>query len=477
MGSMLELARESAFGVMATYSESDTSQQYYQQLLQTPVASPLINVLKTKSAIVSLDATVDGLLARVPAGPIRYAVGVQFRDESFGSTYFLPVTDNTFYPSRRVRAAYGELRVPLVGPGGGHGDSALEFTLADRAEKYSDFGSTNNPQGGVIWKPFDGVSVRGTYGKSFKAPLLSQLNPVPDQVAILPAAIFVPAPGGVLNTLAVNGGNPALRPEKATVWTVGLDLAPPQVAGLAVKLTYYDIVFRDQIATANAAFCLCDAYLETAIFAPPILNRNPTVAQIQQLLAEPSFTNIFNVDPATIGAIFDGRYLNLSTVKTKGLDFRLGYKAQIAGSRFETGVDGTYIFAFDNQFTPTAPVASILNTVFNPSALRLRGRAVLMRGGFTAGVYLNFVNAYTNNEITPYEHVASWITADAIASYEFAAAGGARRGLSLSLSVVNLAGRDPPYVLNPSAGYNVNYDGANANALGRYISLRLGKRW
>jgi outer membrane receptor protein involved in Fe transport len=477
VGSMLELARETAFGVTATYSESDTSQQYYQQLLQTPVASPLVNVLKTKSVIASLDATVDGLLAKVPAGSIRYAVGAQFRNESFGSTYFVPVTDNFFYPSRRVRAAYGELRVPLLGPSATRGDPALEITLADRAEKYSDFGSTNNPQGGVLWKPFEGVSVRGTYGKSFKAPLLSQLNPVPSQVVIAPAALFVPATGGTFNTLAVIGGNPSLRPEKATVWTAGLDLAPAEIAGLTVKLTYYDIVFRSQIATAAAAFCLCDIYVDTAIFTPPILNRNPTGAQIQQLLAEPSYSNIFNVDPATIGAIFDGRFLNLSTVKTKGMDFRLGYKGQIGEFRFDTGVDGTYIFTFDNQFTATAPTASILNTVYNPSALRLRGHALLTHGGLTTGVYLNFVNAYTNNQITPYEHVASWTTADAIANYEFSAAGRASRGLSLSLSIVNLSGRDPPYVLNPASGFNVNYDGANANALGRYISLRLGKRW
>jgi outer membrane receptor protein involved in Fe transport len=389
----------------------------------------------------------------------------------------VPATDNFFYPSRRVTAAYVELRLPLAGPRGSRGDPALEITLADRGEKYSDFGSTNNPQGGAIWKPFEGISVRGTYGKSFKAPLLSQLNPVPSQVVIAPAAIFVPAPGGTLNTLAVIGGNPALKPEKATVWTAGLDLTPPEIAGLTVKLTYYDIVFREQIATVEGAFCLCDAYLDTTIFAPPILNRNPTNAQIQQLLAEPSYANIFNVDPATIGAILDGRFLNLSTVKTKGLDFRMGYKGQIAESGFDTGVDGSYIFTFDNQFTATAPMAPILNTVYNPSALRLRGRALLTRGGLTGGVYLNFVNAYTNNQITPYEHVASWTTADAIASYEFAATRGASRGLSLSLSVVNLAGRDPPYVLNPASGFNVNYDGANANALGRYFSLRLGKRW
>jgi hypothetical protein len=38
-----------------------------------------------------------------------------------------------------------------------------------------------------------------------------------------------------------------------------------------------------------------------------------------------------------------------------------------------------------------------------------------------------------------------------------------------------LTDRPPPYVSNPS--YPITYDGVNANALGRYISLRLQKRW
>ena len=43
----------------------------------------------------------------------------------------------------------------------------------------------------------------------------------------------------------------------------------------------------------------------------------------------------------------------------------------------------------------------------------------------------------------------------------------------------NLANRAPPYVNSSftTLGYGITYDGVNANALGRYFSLRLQKRW
>jgi hypothetical protein len=145
-------------------------------------------------------------------------------------------------------------------------------------------------------------------------------------------------------------------------------------------------------------------------------------------------------------------------------------------TQYETGLDGTYIFSFDDQFTNSAPVTSFRNTVFNPTDLRLRGRAIMTRGPLSIGLYLNFTNAYSNNDVTPEEHVSSWTTADAVANYDLASDGGPLHGLAVTLSVINLTDRNPPYVANPN-GFPINYDGANANALGRYISLRLQKRW
>jgi outer membrane receptor protein involved in Fe transport len=351
--------------------------------------------------------------------------------------------------------------------------------LADRAEHYSDFGSTNNPQFGLIGKASSSVTIRGTYGTSFVAPLLSQLNPVPSQVVPLPGAVFNPVPGETIpNTLALFGGNPGLTPEKAKVWTVGLDFKPPEVEGLTAKLTYYDIVFTNEIITADASFNQLDAFIDEAILGPNIVQRNPPSSLVQQLISEPTYENPFNVNPATIGAIYDSESMNLSSVKTRGLDFGLGYKRTILGTGIDTGIDGGYIFAFDNQFSSTAPVVSILNTSYNPINLRLRARALATRGPLSGGVYINFTNDYSDNNVIPYAHVSSWTTADAVATYAFGSSGGSPNGLTVALSVINLTNRAPPFVLNPSsAAYPINYDGVNANALGRFISLRLQKRW
>jgi iron complex outermembrane receptor protein len=474
VGIAVSLPRQSKLAIDGTYSESDTSQQYFQI---PPADSPLVYILKTKSALASLDANLDGILAATPAGPIHYAVGAQYRRETFGNSYFFPPTDNTFYPKRNVDSGYVEMHVPLVGESGASpGSPELELTLADRAEHYSDFGGTNNPQVGTIWKPVTGLAIRGTYGTSFKAPLLSELNPIPSQVVPFPGSLFNPAPGGTPNTLDVDGGNPNLKPEKATVWTVGLDFKPPEIDGLTSKLTYYDIVFKDEIVSAESIVSAANAFVDEAILGPEIVQRNPPSSLVQQLTSLPTYENPLNVNPATIGAIFNERYLNLSTVKTRGLDFAVGYTTSIEGARIDTGIDGTYIFNFDNQFANTAPVTSFLNTSYNPINLKFRGRTVITRGPLSVGTYLNFTNDYTDTNITPNGHVSSWTTVDANITYEFGSAKVPFNGVTVALSVINLANRAPPYVSNPF-GYPITYDGVNANALGRYISLRLQKRW
>jgi iron complex outermembrane receptor protein len=297
-------------------------------------------------------------------------------------------------------------------------------------------------------------------------------------VVPIPSTLFNPVPGETIpNTLAVDGGNPNLGPEKARVWTVGLDFKPPEVEGLTAKLTYYDIVFTNEIITADTSFSQPDAFVDEAILGPNIVQRNPPSSLVQQLISEPTFVNPLHVNPATIGAIYDSESMNLSSAKTRGLDFGLGYKGTISGTGIDTGIDGGYIFTFDNQFSSGAPVTSILNTTYNPINLKLRARALATRGPVSGGVYINFTNDYSNNDVIPYTHVSSWTTADAVASYAFSSSGGPFDGVTIALSVINLTNRAPPYVSNPSTGYPITYDGVNASALGRYISLRLQKHW
>src|SRR5687767_2643986 len=97
------------------------------------------------------------------------------------------LTNSGFEPTRALRAAYLELQIPVIGPGNTRSwVEKFELNLANRYEESDDFGSSNNPKVGFLWDPIQGLSFRGTYSTSFKAPLLADLNPAPAQVVPLP---------------------------------------------------------------------------------------------------------------------------------------------------------------------------------------------------------------------------------------------------------------------------------------------------
>ena len=72
-----------------------------------------------------------------------------------------------------------------------------------------------DPKFGVSWSPIAGVNVRGTYGTSFKVPLLSEIN----QANVLPLALDLPDPNadaGTTPAIVVFGSGMNLEPEQAT---------------------------------------------------------------------------------------------------------------------------------------------------------------------------------------------------------------------------------------------------------------------
>jgi len=86
--------------------------------------------------------------------------------------------------------------------------------------------------------------------------------------------------------------------------------------------------------------------------------------------------------------------------------------------------------------------------------------------------FLNYTDSYRDE--TNVSPIASWTTVDVTVKYLFNADSGPLADLSLLVAANNLMDRRPPFVLNPVA---INFDGANANALGRMISIQLSKRW
>src|SRR6185369_4687087 len=154
----------------------------------------------------------DGGLFDAAGGPVKLALGSSYRREDFNSVF---VSSRTVVDDigRDVFAAYAELFVPIVGePNARPGLKALELTLAGRYERYSDFGSSTNPKVGLRWAPTSDLSLRGTYGTSFRAPAFTNL--VGDSSYIpFPSAYFAAGTLAPKDTLVLFGTNRDLQPE------------------------------------------------------------------------------------------------------------------------------------------------------------------------------------------------------------------------------------------------------------------------
>jgi outer membrane receptor protein involved in Fe transport len=439
---------------------------------------------RTRNEYWSATAKADGPLFSLPGGDVKLAFGTEYREEKMTSTETLdtatlvPVNSvRTDFPGgRNVLAGYGELYIPLFSEENERsGLHKLALSVAGRVERYSDFGTTTNPRVGLTWEPLEGIRLRGTFGKSFRAPLPSEIAQGPLYNGYL--AYQLPdssKAAGFSNVLLVLGNDPGMGPEKATTWTASLDLEPKALPGLALTLTWYSVRYKDRITDVTA-----DAFnfLEKRAIYSPIINEKPTAAQIADLFGRSEFSNPFGLAETDISAIINAQRQNLSSVKQSGLDFDLRYDFKFGGGSAQAGADGSYIFHIEQAITSSAAAQNVVNTVGNPLNLRLRGRLAWNSGGFGAAAFVNYSGGYRNTLLADEPKISSWTTVDLQLSYEFPEKRGPLGGLSISLGATNLFDRDPPYVEYYNGDTAIGYDPENADPLGRVISLQVTKRW
>ena len=288
VGGRWRISETTELEVNGGFSRSDSNLASYAIGTTPPVDSS-----ETRTALSTGETVLRGSLGTIPGGALQYAAGAQFRRESYDSINY--VAQSEFQPHREVAAGFVEVRVPLIGAAMAvPAAQRLEVTLADREEHYSDFGSTNDPTFGLIWQPMTDLKVRGTYGRSFVAPLLSELNPVPFETVAFNTGL-VPGsapPSGDVNELVVFGGNPELRAQTAKTWTIGADWNSEATNGWKAHLNYYAIDFTDRITNLQSAgYNVLYALPMAAALGPQIVRTNPSAALVQQLVSSPGFVN------------------------------------------------------------------------------------------------------------------------------------------------------------------------------------------
>lgn len=427
------------------------------------------------------EAKLDGPLFKLPGGEVRAALGYEAQRMIVANgqdtgTLLARVIGNRPHRYRNVDSYYAEVLFPLVSADNAiAGVRKLDLDIAGRRDSYSDVGSTSNPKIGINWSPLAGIMVHGSYGKSFRAPTISQIYGNTN-------ALFVqnysdPLLNGATRVgVALSGGNPNLVPETAKTHSFGVDFEPTMLPGARFSLTYFSVDYNDQVA--NYLSNLNVLYSESLLAGTPVIQRNPSPALVAQLIA--TYPVNSGVLPATWTLFSDGRNLNLGKSSTRGIDFDLSYKISTEQSgRFGFGVVGTFLTTYESALSAAAPLTDQLNTINNPLRFRARGNLSWSKGNWNAVAYVNYTGSYTNNAATVVQSVRPHTTVDTHVGYDFGAGHGSAllRNFRVGLDVSNLFDSLPPFV-NIASSNNApgGFDPTVGNPLGRMVSLSIDKR-
>lgn len=429
---------------------------------------------KTRGQTQSGNIKLDGTLFNLPGGPVGLAVGAQIRQEGFKSGGqsqlfgYSPTPITRRDADRTVRAAFAEVRAPIFGEANARpGFRRLELSAAVRREDYGHGLASTDPKIGLIWAPAVGATIKASYGTSFRAPTLLEMN-LPQSIA--PTTIT--AGGAPTIVLVLAGGNTDLKPESATSKAVTLELAPPRWSKFKASATWFDTTFSDRIAQPGSDNIL--RVLTAPEFSPFVTRVSPAtnpadLAKVQALIADPRSIAQGVFAPTSYGAIIDGRYVNSGELRAQGLDLSISYMARLGDDPLLLSTDLTWLMKYARKVTPRSAAVDRAGFAGEPADLRARTSATWLHGPFATTAAINRVGDLSTDTGG---RVKAWTTVDLNLRYQ--PQGGRLAGTTLALNVQNLFDRDPPFYDNP---VEIGYDPANANVLGRVVTVQLTRRW
>lgn len=430
------------------------------------------------NSIDALEATGEGPLFRLPAGDVRLAVGGGYRrvgldvfiQQTSGGT---TSTTSDFSRSREIYFGYGEVSVPLVGEANRVPlVESLDLSGALRYENYRGVGDVLAPKLGIVYRPFRDITLRGTWGRSFKAQTLFQEFQASEAI-FAPGSFFPNFPANQY-VLLLTGGNAGLKPERATNWTASIEARP--LNGLSLQASYFNIQFRDRVVTPATSSTRAFSDSSNA----DLLTFNPTLAQIAAAvaIAPNGVTNLSSVaySPSLVSAIVDNRLRNAARQSIQGVDISADYRIDIGPSETLQLIASASYLESDQQLTSLKPVVDLAGTIFNPPHWRARGGGIYRRDNVTVSAFVNHVGGTSDTRYTPAEPVRSFTTVDLVARLRSTASTGLAQGIETTVGVSNLFNQAPSPIRNTSL-IDPPYDSTNQSAAGRVISLTVAKKW
>ena len=326
-----------------------------------------------------VEASLQGGLFTLPAGEVRFAAGLQYREDGFnfrpdaslartnpvvtrpdgGTTGGSEIAG--FNPQQSLsgsvnsREAFVELLVPVLA------DlpliQSLELSLGYRYADYTTIGGAGSYKAELDWSVNDQLRLRGGIQRAVRAPSIGELfaplntsfpqigspsatglagDPCDSRssyrtgpnaarvVALCTAQAAAAGAAGYVFTNTqvpgITGGNPNLQEETADSFSFGAVITSPfnnpWLSGFSASVDYYDIQIDNVIGSISAG-----AQLQGCFNAQ---GQNPTY--------DPNngYCQLFRRD-ALSGSVLDARELNgnLATLKTSGVDLQFDWRLEM----------------------------------------------------------------------------------------------------------------------------------------------------
>lgn len=399
---------------------------------------------------------------QLPAGPLAVAISADYRKNSvvqtvdpLSSTPISPVGVR-FIPAQvlagaggyilgnvqpingdfNVKEIAGELNVPILSDASPIG--SLDANGAVRYTDYSISGSVVTWKAGAVWRPFEGLALRGTVSRDIRAPNIQELfgGSVQSQVSVNDTRNNV-----VANVIQSAVGSTALEPEKAKTYTGGIIFTG--IRGLTASIDYYNIDTRGIIRT---------------------LTPQQTVdACTQSNFTSPQCANLVYNNPAGntgLVRVFTPQQ-NLARLKTSGIDAELGYAGEVGPGVLQLRALASYLIDYKLGIPggETTDFAGVVGTYNNPEWTGLASIAYAI-GGFTfyaqerltGGGRFQAGTEFYNPALSPADNRIrdAWYT-DVTVKYDL----GEERRAQLFFTVNNLLNEYPPII--PSGVFQLAY--------------------
>jgi len=316
----------------------------------------------------------------LPGGPVRFALGAEYRRETAFYQQDPFVTNNftngvsipPFAPDPfKVKEAYGEIQLPILK------DLPFfeELTLsgAARVAKYQGgTGTVWSYNAGVDWAPVRDIRFRGNYSRAVRAPNVSETafplvpnfapgfqdpcqpnninsgtstrptNCAADLGPLLPLLTSIAPSLGI-----VSGSNPNLTAETSDSYTLGAVIQPRWVPGMSLSVDYYDIKVTG-IITSLTAQAIVNSCYDSASLA------NVFCTQFTRNLTAGTGPN-----GEAPGRIIENSLisapLNFASRRRRGIDFNFAYRRDLGALDFNTSLIYTHSLENSNFQDPTNP--------------------------------------------------------------------------------------------------------------------------